>query len=58
MELVKTLPDVFEEFSEQRKKSFITALELKEKGIPFVGGFCTYLPKEIPRLCEFNTKCT
>ena len=48
MELVKTLPDVFEEFSEQRKKSFITALELKEKGIPFVGGFCTYLPKELP----------
>ncbi|MBQ7086908.1 MAG: 2-hydroxyacyl-CoA dehydratase [Clostridia bacterium] len=48
MELIKTLPAVFEEFSEQRKKSFITALELKEKGIPFVGGFCTYLPKEIP----------
>ena len=48
MDLIKTLPAVFEEFSEQRKKSFITALELKEKGIPFVGGFCTYLPKEIP----------
>ena len=48
MELIKTLPAVFEEFSEQRKKSFITALELKEKGIPFVGGFCTYLPKELP----------
>ena len=48
MDLIKTLPAVFEEFSEQRKKSFITALELKEKGIPFVGGFCTYLPKELP----------
>ncbi|MBR4880120.1 MAG: 2-hydroxyacyl-CoA dehydratase [Clostridia bacterium] len=47
MELIKTLPAIFEEFSEQRKQSFITALELKEKGIPFIGGFCTYLPKEI-----------
>ncbi len=48
MELIKTLPEVFEDFSEQRKKSFITAMELKEKGIPLVGVFCTYLPQEIP----------
>ena len=47
-ELVRELPEVFEEFSEQRKKSFITAMELKEKGVPFVGVFCTYLPQEIP----------
>ena len=38
-ELVRELPEVFEEFSEQRKKSFITAMELKEKGVPFVGVF-------------------
>ena len=48
MELIKTLPEVFEDFSEQRKKSFITAMELKEKGIPLVGVFCTYLPQELP----------
>ena len=48
MELVKELPAIFDEFSEQRKKSFITAYEFKQKGIPMVGGFCTYLPKELP----------
>ncbi|HIU44556.1 MAG TPA: 2-hydroxyacyl-CoA dehydratase [Candidatus Ventrousia excrementavium] len=48
MKLINTLPEVFEEFNEQRKKSFVTALEMKEKGIPFVGAFCTYLPQEIP----------
>jgi len=48
MKLINTLPEVFEEFNEQRKKSFITALEMKEKGVPFVGVFCTYLPQEIP----------
>ena len=48
MKLINTLPEVFEDFNEQRKKSFITALEMKEKGVPFVGVFCTYLPQEIP----------
>ena len=48
MELVKDLPAIFEEFSEQRKNSFMTAYDIKQKGIPFVGGFCTYLPKELP----------
>ncbi|MBQ2690985.1 MAG: 2-hydroxyacyl-CoA dehydratase [Clostridia bacterium] len=48
MELVKELPAIFEEFSEQRKNSFIPMYELKQKGVPVVGGFCTYLPKEIP----------
>ncbi|WP_458863122.1 double-cubane-cluster-containing anaerobic reductase [Acidaminobacterium chupaoyuni] len=48
MELVKTLPAIFEEFGEQRKNSFIQAMQLKEKGIPLVGVFCTYLPQELP----------
>lgn len=48
MEIKKTLPAIFDDFNEQRKKSFITALELKEKGIPMVGVFCTYLPQELP----------
>ena len=47
MELIKELPEIFDSFSEQRKKSFVEAYELKQKGIPFVGGFCTYLPKEL-----------
>ena len=47
-ELIKYLPAVFEEFNDQRKQSFVTAMELKQKGVPFVGVFCTYLPQEIP----------
>ena len=47
-ELIKDLPAVFDEFNEQRKKSFVTAMEMKQKGIPFVGVFCTYLPQELP----------
>ena len=47
-ELIKDLPAVFEQFNEQRKKSFVTAMEMKQKGVPFVGVFCTYLPQELP----------
>ena len=31
MELIKNLPEVFEEFAEQRQKSFLAVKELKEK---------------------------
>ena len=47
MELKKDLPEVFEEFAEQRQKSFLMMKDLKEKGTPVVGSYCTYFPKEI-----------
>ena len=47
MELIKELPDVFEEFAEQRQQSFLSIKELKDKGVPIVGTFCTYFPQEI-----------
>ena len=47
MELIKELPDVFEEFAEQRQKSFLAIKELKDRGVPVVGTFCTYFPVEI-----------
>ena len=47
MELIKDLPEVFEEFAEQRQKSFLAVKELKEKGVPVVGSYCTYFPKEM-----------
>ena len=47
MELVKDLPEVFDEFAQQRKNSFLAVKELKEKGTPVVGAFCTYFPQEI-----------
>ena len=47
MELIKELPDVFEEFAEQRQQSFLGIKELKDKGVPIVDTFCTYFPQEI-----------
>ena len=48
MEIIKDLPEVFEEFAEQRQKSFLAVKQLKDKGIPVVGSYCTYFPKESP----------
>lgn len=47
MEIIKDLPEVFEEFAEQRKNSFLAVKQLKDKGIPVIGAYCTYFPKEI-----------
>lgn len=47
MEVIKELPQVFADFAEQRKKSFLTVKKLKDKGVPVVGAYCTYFPKEI-----------
>ena len=47
MEIVKELPEIFEEFWDQRRKSFLAVKEIKDRGIPVVGSYCTYFPKEI-----------
>ena len=47
MELIKDLPEVFEEFAEQRQKSFLTVKKAKEDGIPIIGSYCTYFPQEL-----------
>lgn len=47
MEIIKELPEVFEEFAEQRRNSFLAVKEFKERGIPVIGSYCTYFPKEI-----------
>ena len=47
MELIKELPEVFEEFAEQRQKSFLGIKKLKEQGVPIVGVYCAYFPQEI-----------
>lgn len=52
MELVKELPEIFEEFAEQRQRSFLVMKEVKDKGIPVVGAYCTYFPQEIAMLWE------
>lgn len=45
MEIIKDLPEVFEEFAEQRQKSFLMMKELKDKGTPVVGGLLYIFPK-------------
>lgn len=47
MKIKKELPEIFEEFSEQRRNAFISAMKIKEQGKPFIGVFCTYFPEEI-----------
>ena len=47
VELKKDLPAMFEEFADQRRNSFLTVKQLKDKGTPIIGVFCTYLPREI-----------
>ena len=46
-DIVKELPEVFEEFAEARQNAFMSVKELKDKGIPLVGAYCTYFPEEV-----------
>ncbi len=47
MNLISDLPEVFDTFAQQRKNSFLTVKEFKERGIPIIGSYCSYFPKEI-----------
>lgn len=47
MEIIKDLPEIFDEFAEQRRNSFLAVKEIKEAGTPVVGAYCTYFPQEI-----------
>lgn len=47
MENKSNLPARFAEFAGQRKTSFLKVKEVKEKGIPVIGSYCTYFPKEL-----------
>ena len=45
---VKTeLPEIFSEFDEARRQGFIQVKQLKEKGVPVIGVYCTFMPEEI-----------
>ena len=47
MEIIKELPAVFEEFAEARRNAFINVKKVKDQGIPVIGAYCTYFPREI-----------
>lgn len=42
LNLKKDLPEIFDDFAENRQNSFIRVKELKDKNIPIVGVFCTF----------------
>ncbi len=47
MKIERELPEIFEEFGEQKKKSFLEIKEYKDRGIPVVGMYCAYFPPEL-----------
>ena len=47
MNIIKELPEIFEEFAEQRKESFLCVKECKDQHIPVIGAYCSYFPREI-----------
>lgn len=45
---IKTdLPEVFKDFGEARREGFLAVKEIKDKGQPVVGAYCTYIPEEL-----------
>ncbi len=47
MELVKELPEIFEQFEEQKKQAFLEIKNYKDRGIPVIGAYCSYFPREL-----------
>ncbi len=47
MELIKELPEIFEQFEEQKKQSFLEVKYYKDKGTPVIGAYCSYFPREL-----------
>lgn len=64
MKLVQDLPEIFEEFGEQKRKAFLEVKEYKEKGVPVIGMYCAYFPTELAMaigaipvgLCSFSNE--
>ncbi len=47
MKIIKELPEIFEEFAEQKKQSFLEVKECKDRHIPVIGAYCSYFPREL-----------
>ena len=37
MELIKDLPEIFEQFEQQKQQSFLEVKRYKDKGMPIIG---------------------
>lgn len=47
MRIKTELPEIFEEFDEARRQGFIQVKQLKEKGVPVIGVYCTFSQKNL-----------
>ncbi|MFC4770845.1 double-cubane-cluster-containing anaerobic reductase [Enterococcus hermanniensis] len=47
MDVKTSLPEIFTDFGEARRQGFLAVKEIKEKGIPVVGVYCTFMPEEL-----------
>ncbi|MDD7762311.1 MAG: double-cubane-cluster-containing anaerobic reductase [Firmicutes bacterium] len=47
IDIKKELPEIFDDFAEARRNSFLAVKEIKEKNIPIIGIFCTFFPQEL-----------
>ena len=47
MDIIKELPEIFEEFAEQKKQSFLEVKKCKDRHIPIIGAYCSYFPREL-----------
>lgn len=64
MKLIRDLPEIFEEFGEQRRNAFLEIKEYKDRGIPVIGMYCAYFPTELAMavgaipvgLCSFTNE--
>lgn len=46
-EIIKDLPEIFDEFADARKTGFMNVKKIKDQDIPVVGTYCTYFPQEL-----------
>lgn len=47
MKLVNELPKLFEQFEEQKQQAFLEIKKYKDAGIPVIGAYCSYFPREL-----------
>ena len=47
MDVIRELPEIFEELAQKKQQSFLTVKEYKDKGIPVIGAYCSYFPREL-----------
>ena len=47
MEIIKDLPEIFDEFEDKKKQSFLKVKEYKEKQIPIIGAYCSFFQEKL-----------